>query len=335
MGIKKQTQLHHSLAIRFNFSGSQFPYLCNGHSNNILAAYLGGLRELIHVNEHSELGKRRTNEKPARHEGTVWALESETVGKLLSSQASVSPHTKPMIPQPWAHCKGSDEIVYVKLLEHRRASLNVRSLPYPLSQHSSWKRLFGFPELFFFWVVIVWVCFRAQGSWDYSSKLNSRQVNSSLFFCQRVIRVMWLPINWVLENLLLASEPAFRRDSLGELGWSRCKFRESLAQKQEAVCFQHRMLAAEPYTRWLMYCEVSYGLCIVTRAHLSIHNPPSMRSVLLEIRGRGLPAGPDSPRPTQPPSGGDRLPTCNGTCFLHDSMYAHVLRLIRFYTCNK
>lgn len=55
----------------------------------------------------------------------------------------------------------------------------------------------------------------------------------------------------------------------------------------------------------------------------------------LEIRGRGLPAGPDSPRLTQPPSGGDRLPTCNGTCFLHDSMYAHVLRLISFYTCNK
>lgn len=71
MGIKKQTQLHHSLAICFNFSGSQFPYLCNGHSNNILAAYLGGLKELTHVSEHSQLGKRWTNEKPAWHEGTV------------------------------------------------------------------------------------------------------------------------------------------------------------------------------------------------------------------------------------------------------------------------
>lgn len=74
------------------------------------------------------------------------------MGKLLSSQASVSPHTKPMIPRPWAHCKGSNEIAYVKLLEHRRGSLNVRSLPYPLSQHSSWKRLLGFPEFFFFFL---------------------------------------------------------------------------------------------------------------------------------------------------------------------------------------
>ena len=71
------------------------------------------------------------------------------MGKLLSSQASVSPHTKPMIPRPWAHCKGSNEIAYVKLLEHRRGSLNVRSLPYPLSQPSSWNRLLGYPEFFF------------------------------------------------------------------------------------------------------------------------------------------------------------------------------------------
>ena len=39
---------------------------------------------------HSELGTRRLNGRKEQSE----ALESETIGKLLSSQASVFPHTK-------------------------------------------------------------------------------------------------------------------------------------------------------------------------------------------------------------------------------------------------
>lgn len=81
--------------------------MCSGHDNNTLTAYLGGLRELIQVNAlkrwlaHSKLAERWTVEEAAWHEGMSEALESETVGKLLSSQASVFPHTKLMIPRPW------------------------------------------------------------------------------------------------------------------------------------------------------------------------------------------------------------------------------------------
>lgn len=65
---------------------------------------------------------------------------------------------------------------------------------------------------------------------------------------------------------------------------------------------------------------------VVIDVHL--HNPPSIRSRTLAVRGPRLPEVHDSFKLTQVPSGGARLPSRDVTCFLCSSIFAQALRLI-------